>query len=146
MSVIHLNQIKNKITALFEGKIDLSDVREQDRPDHLLTRALAAYAVHYLSQADLDSAARSITDGFGDNGLDAIQYDARERRLYLVQSKWFHSGTGEPDNGEVKKFVAGIRDLFNLAFDRFNDKIRGKRDVIVKALNDPSTRYEAVIV
>jgi len=146
MSVIHLNQIKGKITTLFDGKIDLSDVNEEDKTNYFLTRALAAYAIHYLSQAEPDVAAASITDGYNDNGLDAIHYDARERRLYLVQSKWLHSGTGEPDNGEIKKFVAGIRDLFNLAFNRFNDKVKNKRDLIVKAMNDPSTRYEAVIV
>lgn len=147
MSVIHLNQIKNKIIALFDRKIDLSDVmRDEDKPNSFLSRGLAAYAIHYLSQAEIETAADSITDGYNDNGLDAIHYDARERRLYLVQSKWFHSGTGEPENGDIKKFVGGIRDLFNLSFTRFNDKIKRKRDLVLKALNDPSTRYEAVIV
>lgn len=37
------------------------------------------------------------TDGYDDNGLDVVHYDARERRLYLIQSKWMHSGTGEPE-------------------------------------------------
>jgi hypothetical protein len=146
VSVIHLNQIKNKITALFEGKIDLSDVNDADKTNSFLSRSLAAYAVHYLSQAEPDVSAKSVTDGYKDNGLDAIYYDAIERRLYLVQSKWFHSGTGEPENGDIKKFVSGISDLFNLDFDRFNDKVKSNRELIVKALNDPFTRYEAVIV
>jgi len=63
-----------------------------------------------------------------------------------VQSKWIHSGTGEPENGDIKKFVAGIRDLVNLSFDRFNDKIKAKRDLLEKTLYDSSTRYEAIIV
>jgi hypothetical protein len=146
MSVIHLNQIKSKISALFDGKIDLSDVTDADKGNYFLTRALAAYAVHYLSQAEVDVAAKSVTDGYDDNGIDAIHYDVRERRLYLVQSKWFHSGTGEPENGDIKKFVGGVSDLFNLDFERFNDKVRNNREWIVKALNDPFTRYTAVIV
>jgi AIPR protein len=121
-------------------------VKEVEQENNFLTRALAAYAIHYLAQAEVDAAATAITDGFNDNGIDAIHYDARERRLYIVQSKWIHSGTGEPENGDVKKFVAGISDLFNLAFDRFNEKVTAKRDVIINALNDPTTRYEAVVV
>jgi AIPR protein len=146
MSVIHLNQIKNKITTLFEAKIDLAGIRAADRQNHFLSRALAAYAVHYLAHADVDDAAKAITDGFDDNGIDAIYYDIRERRLYLVQSKWIHSGTGEPENGDVKKFTAGIRDLVNLSFERFNAKVNANRELLEKVLYDPSTRYEAVIV
>jgi hypothetical protein len=83
----------------------------------------------------LTEAAAAVTDGGNDNGLDAIHYDARARRLYLVQSKWIHSGNGEPENGDVRKFIAGIHDLGNLSFDRFNNKVNAKRDTIIKALN-----------
>ena len=146
MSQIHLNAIKNKVTTLFEGKIDLSDVKDADRENSFLSRSLAAYAIHYLGHAEVDDAAKAITDGFDDNGLDAIYFDARERRLYLVQSKWMHSGTGEPENGDVKKFADGIRDLVNLSFDRFNTKVKAKREMLEKVLYDPSTRYEAVVI
>jgi hypothetical protein len=146
MSQIHLNAIRNKIGTLFDGKIDLAGVRETDRENSFFSRGLAAYTLHYLAHAEPEDAAKSITDGFQDNGLDAIYYDARERRLYLVQSKWIHSGTGEPENGDVKKFVDGIRDLVNLSFDRFNEKIKAKRELLEKVLYDSSTRYEAIIV
>ncbi|HEX3741993.1 MAG TPA: AIPR family protein [Terriglobales bacterium] len=149
MSILHLNQIKSQIEKLFSGRINLSDVINEKTPvdqkeSLFLSRALAAYALHYLSRASLDVAAAAVTDGSDDNGLDAIHYDEIERRLYLVQSKWIHSGTGEPDNGEIKKFVSGVRDLFNLDFSRFNAKINAKKNIIVKALNDPNTRYEIV--
>jgi hypothetical protein len=55
---------------------------------------------------------------------------------YLVQSKWIHGGSGEPDNGDIKELVAGIKDLFNLLFERFNDKIQAKRETAVRALTD----------
>ena len=35
-STIHLNQIKKKITALFDGKIDLSDVNQASPHNNLL--------------------------------------------------------------------------------------------------------------
>lgn len=151
MSVIHLNQIKAQIEKLFKGKIDLSDV---DSPacdpkmleNFFLTRSLAAYSIYYLAQASVDDAAAAVTDGSDDNGIDAVHYDAIEKRLYVVQSKWIHSGTGEPENGDVKKFIGGIKDLFDLSFDRFNKRVNDKQALITTALTDPATKYEIVLV
>ena len=136
---------------MFKGKIDLSDV---DSPNcdpktlenFFLTRGLAAYAVHYLAQATVDDACAGVTDGGDDNGIDAVHYDPVEKRLYIVQSKWIHSGSGEPENGDVKKFIAGIKDLFDLSFERFNKKVNEKKASITAALTDPATKYEIVLV
>lgn len=146
MSIIHLNQIKNHISRLFLNKIDMSDTGGKNEEDQFLTRALAAYAVHFISQTDPNLAGAAVTDGGNDNGLDAVYYDERERRLYLVQSKWIKKGRGEPDYGAIKKFIGGVTDLFNLRFDKFNSKIRSKRDDVLKALNDPYSRYSLVVV
>lgn len=148
MSIIHVNQIRGQVLRLFESRVDLSDLRhppEEMRLSMLLSRGLAAYAIHILSGTTPDIAAASVVDGSDDNGIDAIFYDEANKRLYVVQSKWMHDGSGEPSNGDVKKFVAGVRDLFNLRFDRFNAKIRGKQASVVHALNDPQTKYELVI-
>ena len=148
MSMIHVNQIRVHVSKLFDGLIDLSDQSGANaamREDFLLTRGLAAYAVHHLTGASAPECAQAVTDGGGDNGLDAIYYDDAEKRLLLVQSKWIKSGNGEPENGEVKKFVAGIRDLINGDFDRFNARVGAKRAIVEKALADPSTRYEVVL-
>jgi len=56
MSIIHVNQIKNQVLKLFESLIDLRDLKEPPtdiREAFLLTRGLAAYAIHYLSGAAL---------------------------------------------------------------------------------------------
>jgi hypothetical protein len=149
MSIIHVNQIKNHILKLFSALIDLSDLNNQ-KPEMMenfqLTRALGAYAIHYLSGASLENAANSITDGGDDNGIDAIFFDEANKCLYLVQSKWIKNGSGEPENGDIKKFVIGVRDLVNLRFDRFNNKVRNKKSLITAALYDSSTRYEVVLV
>src|ERR1035437_4996398 len=150
MSIIHVNQIKNRVVALFDGKIDLSDVDkgtlpEKERESHFLTRALAAYAIYAVGHVDVEIAAASITDGGDENGIDAIHYDEREKRLYIVQSKWIHSGKGEPENGEVKKFVAGVRDLFDQSFERFNSKVRLRKSLIGQALSDFGTRYQIIL-
>lgn len=148
MSIIHVNQIKTHVKRIFDSAIDLSDQLKAppaQLENFFHTRALAAYAIHFLSGAPPAIAARAVTDGAGDNGIDAIYFDESNRRLYLVQSKWMKNGVGEPDNGEVKKFVGGIYDLFNLQFERFNAKVQAMETIIESALDDPNTRYEIVI-
>jgi hypothetical protein len=147
MSILHLNQIKSRISSLFDGRIDMSDVRAtgSELESQFLTRALAAYAIHHLARAEIDVSAASIVDGGDDNGLDAIHFDDAENRMYIIQSKWIHDGRGEPSNADVKKFAAGVRDLFNLSFERFNPKINAKKDRITGCLNDPKWTYSIVL-
>jgi hypothetical protein len=148
MSIIHVNQIKTHINRIFENQIDLSDVKKAPREmleTFFNTRSLAAYCIHFLSGCSADIAAESITDGGSDNGIDAVHYDEPNKRLYLVQAKWIQDGSGEPENGDIKKYLAGVRDLFNMQFDRFNAKMNTKRTKIVQALSDPTTRYEIVV-
>jgi hypothetical protein len=149
MSIIHVNQIKNHMRRVFDGLIDLSDASNAPidmQETCFLSRALAAYAVHYLSGVATEIAAAAVTDGGDDNGLDAVYYDESNKRLYLVQSKWIKNGTGEPGSGDIKKFRDGVYDLFNMQFDRFNGKIRHQESLIVQALTDPGTRYEVVMI
>ena len=51
MSVIHIQQIRNKICDAFATKIDTSDIADKDKEKDIkiTTRCLAAYAVHYTS-------------------------------------------------------------------------------------------------
>ncbi|GGD99655.1 AIPR family protein [Planktosalinus lacus] len=147
MSTIHVQHIKSHLEKEFEDKIDLSDVKADSKEieNFFLTRSLAAYSLIYHAQASLSIACDSITDGSSDNGLDAVYYDGTAKTLHLVQSKWIHKGTGEPDNGEVKKFISGVRDLFNFKFERFNDKVRRKEVVIRNAICDPKTKYQIIL-
>ncbi|MDA2423151.1 AIPR family protein [Bacillus thuringiensis] len=149
MSIIHVSQIKNHIRTLFEGKIDLSDVNGisgEHLENFTLTRSLTAYSIHFLAQVEPDIAGKCITDGSDDNGIDAIHYDERSKTLYLVQSKWIHDGNSEPSNGDVKKFLSGIRDLFNLRFEVFNSKINAMREKITNAILDANTNFEVILV
>jgi len=149
MSIIHVNQIKNHISRLFESKLDMSDAGNPDSRDYenqFLTRTLAAYAIHYLSGVDPINAAQAVTDGGEDNGIDAIFHHDSEKRLYLVQSKWIHDGVGEPSNGDMKKFISGIKDLFNMRFERFNAKVNSKKTILTQVLNDPQSTYNVVVV
>ncbi len=146
MSIVHVNQIKDKLGREFKGKIDLSDCGGADSENFFLSRSLAAYALQTIANVSTEVASKAITDGSNDNGLDAILFSKNNKQLFLIQSKWIHDGKGEPDNASVKKFIAGIKDIFNLEFDRFNNKVQEKRSEIDEALRDPETRYSAVLV
>jgi hypothetical protein len=148
MSLLHVNQISNHLTEAFSNLIDLSDQSnstEENRKNFLLTRSLAAYSIKYHAHIDESTSAQSVTDGSNDNGIDAIYYDENEKVLFISQSKWMHDGKGEPSLGDIKKFLDGIKDLFNFQFDRFNGKIQLKQNCIQNAIRDPNTRYQIII-
>lgn len=149
MSILHLNQIERHLSLKFKDKIDLMDVSKgknnNSQENFFLTRALSAYSLHFLAQIGELEAAEAVTDGSNDNGLDAILFDKKNSRLYLVQSKWIKNGKGEPSSGDIHKFIQGITDLINLKFEKFNEKIRAKKEEITAAISNPTTKYSIVV-
>ena len=147
MSILHLNQIKNHLETNYSGLVDITDCKGDAHQTEgvFLTRALSAYAIQYYSGVTPILAAKSIIDGGDDNGIDAILYSSDTKTLYISQSKWMRDGKGEPENGDVKKFLSGIKDLFNLSFDRFNSKLQAKETIIKNAIVDPNTSYQMIL-
>ncbi|POE07274.1 hypothetical protein BV921_20425 [Pectobacterium odoriferum] len=148
MSIIHVNQIGSKVRGLFADIINRSDLSPQDKEldSKILTRCLAAYAVYCVGETTLEEAANSVVDGGDDNGLDAIHYSPSTKRMVIVQSKWKKDGTGEPDNGELRKFKDGVIDLVNLELDRFNEKIANKKQMIETAIGEFDTKFDLVLI
>jgi hypothetical protein len=148
MSVIHVNQIADKIKKMFMPHLDLKDLpaKDSEREIKILTRCLASYAVYHFGECTEIEAASAVIDGGDDNGIDAVYYSVQNRELLLVQSKFNQKGDGEPDSAEVGKFCNGVKDLFNSDFDRFNAKFQKKIPEIMKALTDFDVRYKLVLV
>lgn len=145
MSIIHVRQIKRYLEKEFIPLIDMSDMGGNKNENMLLSRSTAAYALTLLSHISNEEAVLSITDGSKDNGIDAIYVDVNNARLYVVQSKWIESGKSEPDRASIKKFCGGVVDLINLKFDRFNEKIKSRQQIITNALEDPSFKMSIVL-
>lgn len=148
MSIIHVNQIATKVKELFGNLIDTTDLNKTDTQYELklLSRCLAAYAVFCIGRSSEIEAASSVIDGTNDNGIDAIYYSPATKRMILVQSKWSIKGTGEPDNGDIRKFKDGVSDLVSLSFDRFNSKVEKMRNMIEAALKAFDTKFDIVLV
>jgi hypothetical protein len=82
-----LQRMSTALDSRFSGLIDLSDVAhmsEDEQRNYFLTRALAAFCITTLTDADPKEASKSITDGFKDQGIDAIYFDSTEKTLYLI--------------------------------------------------------------
>lgn len=149
MSGLHVRQIRANLEKVFKPCIDLSDVSgrpEKEMSNCLLTRALAAFALAYLANIKPQDAAKAVTDGWRDNGLDAIFYHPTDKVLYLVQSKWRHDGSGSISRGEVQKFLKGFQDLLNARWDRFNSIVTKISHDLDEVLDDATARIVLLIV
>ncbi|KZL26999.1 hypothetical protein [Pseudovibrio sp. Ad37] len=148
MSVIHVNQIASKIEGMFRQYLDLSDLNESDAEydTKVRSRCLAAYAVYLIGDADEKAAAEAVVDGGDDNGIDAVYYSSNAKKMTLVQSKWSKNGTGEPASSDIRKFKDGVVDLFNMEFDRFNEKLRAKQVSVNEALTAFDTTFDVVLI
>ncbi|RWO98468.1 AIPR family protein [Mesorhizobium sp.] len=117
---IELDYLPPKLHEFFDGRVPLvGNGTPQEKEKNFLSRALAAYVVHKLAGASLEEAAASLVDGGGDGGIDAVHYSAADQKLWLVQSKFISNGRGEPDLGDVTKFLTGLNNLLTGKFVAF---------------------------
>ena len=146
MGTVQFKQIRNKVLTTCGGLVDVTDVSPDQQDNARLTRGLAAWALTQVAAGVSDAiAAAAITDGFGDNGIDAVLVAKDNSVVYLVQSKWSQDGKGAPAVGEVHKFVQGVQDILNAKFDRFNAKIRAKQPEIEAALSCADVKFVLIL-
>ncbi|MGH8543503.1 MAG: AIPR family protein [Gammaproteobacteria bacterium] len=137
-------QLANALTKEFQGKIYLDDVpnREPDRTDQFLTRALSAMVVRYLIECPSKRAADFVIDGTDDHDIDAIAYNERENRLWLVQSKWSGTGKAKIHQKDFKTFTFGVEYVLTGKHEKFNDRYR-PHEVAIESImdNDPKLTF-----
>ena len=138
MGVVQHRQIRQHLEAYYLPHVELADCAARPDAERMragLSRALATFAI--ASEADLspDVAATAVVDGFDDNGIDAVFYSAAEKVLYISQAKWSADGTGSIDQASAEKLIRGVRDLLNLRFERFNEKVRRRQKELEVAVN-----------
>jgi hypothetical protein len=101
MSDLHVRQIRAALDKTFRKLMDVSDLAEKphdERENAFLSRSLAALGLAHLANISPEDAAAAVTDGYGDNGVDAV-YSTQERRYFTSSSR---SGvTTEEDQSTV---------------------------------------------
>jgi len=148
MSQLHIRHLKTHFEK-YRPYIDMTDVTTSDsaqRESHFLSRALAAFTLESQAATTAEVACDAVIDGFDDNGIDLVYFDQQNYVLYLIQSKFIHSGSGGPEQAATKKFCDGIRDLIEARYDSFNSKLKRKVPDIQLALDDTRTRIRAIVV
>lgn len=86
-----------------------------------------------------------ITDGYQDNGIDAVYYSTTKNELYICQSKWIKKATGGVDKSEILKFLNGVSDLLRLNFESFNSKLNKHSLEIESAILTPNVKIQVVL-
>ncbi|MEU3068777.1 AIPR family protein [Streptomyces sp. NPDC006906] len=148
MGLLQLTQIQHRVEATTFPLVDMTD-KASHRPDDVrinqLSRALAAFALAKRGGFSWEEATASLTDGDGDNGIDAVAVTSDGRRLLIVQSKWAQDGRGSLALDDMIKFREGISDLVQLRWHRFNDKIATRKQELEGALLNPLIRIEVIV-
>lgn len=146
---IQINRIKSKLKKMFKNSINMENVKvlpgSDDYEKMWYSRAYAAYSTFLIGSENIEDAASSVTDGFGDNGIDAIFNDKNKKILYFVQTKFSNEASGSISEGDTLKFIKGVKRILNLDFSNFNDLIDAKATEIEEALSDFDYRLEIVV-
>ncbi|MBL7847114.1 MAG: AIPR family protein [Cyclobacteriaceae bacterium] len=145
MSSITLKRIEKVITERYLPKIrvthpDLTSI------DQLISAGQICLAIASTCEVDSETAVHAITDGFKDNGIDAILLDEDSKLLTLAQGKWIKNGQGSPKKSEITAFFNGVEDLVSCRFNKFNDKVKSKRDNVIKAVESASYRIQLLLI
>lgn len=146
---LRVGHIATEVLRTYAEQLDLTDVATaptQQLETTKKTRGLAAFALaSVVGNIDASTAAAHVTDGSSDNGIDALYVDSQEKRIYLVQSKWSEAGTGSISLGDMRNTIAGLRDITEERFDRFNAKFGPMVADIEAALGDPQVTFALII-
>lgn len=145
---LQVNQIKKHLELNYVPYVDDSDLKElneTEKENHVLSRAYAAYAVVSLGGYEPQDVCVSITDEFGDNGIDLIHIDTTSKKIWIVQSKFSMSGEKGVDCGDIHKFIQGLRELCDGNYRNFGNKTKRLQTIIDDALCDAQYQIFFVI-
>lgn len=147
MGRLQVRQIERALRDELFDLIDISDVANhapEEQAKMRLSRALAAFVLMKTGGLDADVAAASVTDGSGDNGIDAVGLLPDEPRIIVVQAKFAADGQGGAGLDDMIKFRDGLNDLLEMNWHKFNAKLRGHEGEIETLLFDPIVRIDVI--
>ena len=152
MSILHLNRIKRLLENQVQEHIDYSEIKkgkknitEEELENIVLSQSYMLFTLRNLTGESYIDLRDFITDGFQDNGIDAVYYSTTKNELYICQSKWIKKGTGGVDKGEILKFLKGIVDLLHLNFSDFNDKLKKHSAAIENAILTANIKIKIIV-
>jgi len=141
---LELDLLCQKLDADYSPLITGTGKTPESQRSNFLSKAIAAFVLHEDAGASIDEAVAASIDGGLDHGIDSV-FVAPDQTIWLVQSKYKDSGTGEPELGDVSKFRDGVTDLLQGRWERFNNALQSRQAAITNALNSGVCRIKVVL-
>lgn len=141
---LELDLLCQKLNADYANRITGTGNTPESRRSNYLSKAIAAFVLHEDAGANLDEAVAASIDGGQDHGIDSV-FVSMDQTIWLVQSKYKESGTGQPELGDVSKFRDGVTDLLQGRWNRFNNALQNRQAAITNALNSGVCRIKVVL-
>lgn len=83
-----------------------------------------------------------MTDHPKDGGIDGVAYAADRAALVFVQSKWTEAANTGISQGDVMKFVGGVRRVVNGDWSGFEGPIQDRHAEIEDILEQTGTKID----
>ncbi|MDH1673500.1 AIPR family protein [Comamonas aquatica] len=141
---LELDLLCQKLEADYAALITGTGTSPESRHSNFLSKAIAAFVLHEAAGATLEEAVAASIDGGLDHGIDSV-FVANDQTIWLVQSKYKESGSGEPELGDVSKFRDGVTDLIQGRWARFNNALQNRSAAITAALNSGICKVKVVL-
>lgn len=145
---LEVRQVRTALTREFAGLIkadDFPSLSPTQRERVFLTRALAAKAARLVSDCTAAEAAEAVTDGAGDQGIDAVVVSPETAEVWLIQAKWSDRGTARLGRAAVHKLIHGFHQFIDLQYDRFNASFQRLINRANAALSAPEPRIHLIL-
>lgn len=139
MSQLHLRQIKRHLEDSYLPYVDPAGANQEH---HRLSRAIAALALSERTGLPATTASASVTDHPKDGGIDGVAYAADRAALVFVQSKWTEAANTGISQGDVMKFVGGVRRVVNGDWSGFEGPIQDRHAEIEDILEQTGTKID----
>jgi hypothetical protein len=141
------SRIARKLDELFQDKIYIDDLKgrtEEDKRSAFLSRALGALFLHAEAKIGTLEAAACVCDDFTDGGIDALYVDEKNKKIYIIQSKW-RTGAKGITLSDFTRTRDGVNKLVNLSWDAENKSTYKYKEKIERALSDIDTTIVFVL-
>ena len=141
---LELDLLCQKLDADYAALITGTGTSPESCRSNFLSKAIAAFVLHEAAGASIEEAVAASIDGGLDHGIDSVLI-TNDQTIWLVQSKYKESGSGEPELGDVSKFRDGVTDFIQGRWERFNNALRNRSAAITDALNSGICKIKVVL-
>jgi hypothetical protein len=141
---LELDLLCQKLDTDYAVLITGTGTSTESRRSNFLSKAIAAFVLHEAAGASLEESVAASIDGGQDHGIDSV-FVANDQTIWLVQSKYKESGSGEPELGDVSKFRDGVTDLIHGQWERFNHALQTRKATIADAINSGIGKVKVVL-